>query len=162
MGIKNWIKNSFAKSPWIVHYDCGSCNGCDIEVLACMTPIYDMERFGMVNVGNPKHADILVVTGAVNQKNKSVLKSVYDQMPNPKVVVAVGICAASGGVFRDCYNVLGGIEKVIPVDVYVPGCPAKPEAIIDGLILATKKLEEKIGKRKGYPAEEEVVIKETR
>lgn len=143
MKLGDIIKKSFKRSPWIVHYDCGSCNGCDIELLACMTPIYDMERFGMVNVGNPKHADILVVTGAVNEKNKDVLKGVYDQMPDPKAVVAVGVCAASGGIFRDCYNVLGGIDKVIPVDVYVPACPAKPEAIIDGLVLAAKKLEQK-------------------
>lgn len=146
MGLKEFIEKSFKKSPWVVHYDCGSCNGCDIEVLACMTPIYDMERFGMVNVGNPKHADILVVTGTVNEKNKHVLKSVYDQMPEPKVVVAVGICAASGGIFRDCYNVLGGIDKVVPVDVYVPGCPAKPEAIIDGLYKAAQVLKEKYEK----------------
>lgn len=146
MGLKEFIEKSFKKSPWVVHYDCGSCNGCDIEVLACMTPIYDMERFGMINVGNPKHADILVVTGTVNEKNKYVLKSVYDQMPEPKVVVAVGICAASGGIFRDCYNVLGGIDKVVPVDVYVPGCPAKPEAIIDGLYKAAQVLKEKYEK----------------
>lgn len=146
MGLKEFIEKSFKKSPWVMHYDCGSCNGCDIEVLACMTPIYDMERFGMVNVGNPKHADILVVTGTVNEKNKDVLKSIYDQMPEPKVVAAVGICAATGGIFRDCYNVLGGIDKVIPVDVYVPGCPAKPEAIIDGLYKAAQVLKEKYEK----------------
>ncbi|HHW04178.1 MAG TPA: NADH-quinone oxidoreductase subunit B family protein [Thermoanaerobacterales bacterium] len=148
MALQDIIKRSLHRSPWIVHYDCGSCNGCDIEVLACMTPIYDMERFGMINVGNPKHADILVVTGTVNQKNKDVLKSVYDQMPEPKVVVSVGICAASGGIFRECYNVLGGIDRVIPVDVYVPGCPAKPEAIIDGLAMAARKLEEKVEKKR--------------
>lgn len=147
MALKDIVNKFFKKSPWIVHYDCGSCNGCDIELLACMTPIYDMERFGMINVGNPKHADILVVTGTVNQKNKDVLKSVYGQMPEPKVVVAVGICAASGGIFRQCYNVLGGIDRVIPVDVYVPGCPAKPEAIIDGLALAVQKLELKAEKK---------------
>ncbi|MCP2240471.1 NADH:ubiquinone oxidoreductase [Thermoanaerobacterium thermosaccharolyticum] len=147
MGLKEFVKKSFSKSPWIVHYDCGSCNGCDIEVLACMTPIYDMERFGMVNVGNPKHADILIVTGTVNEKNKDVLKNVYDMMPQPKVVVAAGICACSGGIFRDCYNVLGGIDKVIPVDVYIPGCPAKPEAMIDGLYKAAQILKDKYSRR---------------
>lgn len=154
MSLADFIKKCFEKSPWIVHYDCGSCNGCDIEVLACMTPVYDMERFGIVNVGNPKHADILVVTGTVNQKNKDVLKNIYEQVPDPKVVVAVGICASSGGIFRDCYNVVGGIDKVIPVDVYVPGCPAKPEAIIDGLAIAARKLREKIFER---PASHEVM-----
>lgn len=146
MGLKEFIEKSFKKSPWVLHYNASSCNGCDIEILACMTPIYDMERFGMVNVGNPKHADILVVTGSVNTRNKDVLKNIYDQMPEPKVVVAVGVCAATGGVFRDTYNVLGGVEKVIPVDVYVPGCPAKPEAIIDGLYKATEILKEKYKK----------------
>ncbi|SNX53892.1 NADH-quinone oxidoreductase subunit NuoB [Thermoanaerobacterium sp. RBIITD] len=147
MGLKEFVKKSFAKSPWVIHYDCGSCNGCDIEVLACMTPIYDMERFGMVNVGNPKHADILIVTGTVNEKNKDVLKNVYDMMPNPKVVVAAGICASSGGIFRECYNVIGGIDKIVPVDVYVPGCPAKPEALIDGLYKAAQILKDKYGKK---------------
>ncbi|ADD02866.1 NADH ubiquinone oxidoreductase 20 kDa subunit [Thermoanaerobacter italicus Ab9] len=146
MGLKEFIEKSFKKSPWVIHYDCGSCNGCDIELLSCMTPLYDMERFGMVNVGNPKHADILVVTGTVNHKNKVVLKNIYDQMPEPKVVVAVGVCAATGGIFRECYNVVGGVDKIIPVDVYVPGCPAKPEAIIDGLYKATEILKEKYDK----------------
>lgn len=137
------MKKFRKKSPWIIHFDCNSCNGCDIEILACLTPLYDVERFGIVNVGNPKHADILVVSGSVNNRNKRVLKNLYDQMPNPKAVVSVGACAATGGVFAECYNVLGGIDKVIPVDVYVPGCPTKPEAIIDGIVLATQKLEEK-------------------
>ncbi|MGB9809109.1 MAG: NADH-quinone oxidoreductase subunit B family protein [Caldanaerobacter sp.] len=146
MGLKEFIEKSFKKSPWVLHYNASSCNGCDIEILACMTPLYDMERFGMVNVGNPKHADILVVTGSVNTRNKDVLKNIYEQMPEPKVVVAVGVCAATGGVFRDTYNVLGGVDKVIPVDVYVPGCPAKPEAIIDGFYKATEILKEKYKK----------------
>ncbi len=131
------------KSPWLVHYDASSCNGCDIEVLACLTPLYDVERFGILNIGNPKHADIFVVTGSVNEQNKSVIKNIYDQMPNPKVVVAVGACASSGGVFRECYNVQGGVDNVIPVDVYVPGCAARPEAIIDGVVQALGVLEGK-------------------
>ncbi|MBE0530728.1 MAG: NADH-quinone oxidoreductase subunit B family protein [Rhodospirillales bacterium] len=130
----SFLKKSQLKSPWLLHFDCGSCNGCDIEVLACLTPLYDVERFGIVNVGNPKHADLLLVTGTVNHRNKKVLKNLYDQMPNPKIVVAVGACGLSGGVFRDSYNVVGGVDKVIPVDVYVPGCPGKPEAIIDGVV----------------------------
>ena len=134
------ISKSRMKSPWIIHYDCTSCNGCDIEILACLTPLYDVERFGIVNVGNPKHADILVVTGSVNKRNKKVLLNIYNQMPEPKAVVAVGACACSGGIFKDCYNVLGGVDKVIPVDVYVPGCCARPEAIIDGIVMAMSKL----------------------
>ena len=109
-------------------------------------PMYDAERFGIINTGNPKHADIFLVTGGVNEQNKNVVKQIYEQMPEPKVVVAVGICACSGGIFADCYNILGGVDTVIPVDVYVPGCAARPEAIIDGIVqvglgvLAEKKL----------------------
>ena len=131
------------KSPWLMHYDASSCNGCDIEVLACLTPVYDVERFGIINTGDPKQADIFLVTGAVNDQNKEVVKQLYDQMPEPKVVVAVGICACSGGIFKDCYNILGGVDKVIPVDVYVPGCAARPESIIDGVVKGLDVLEKK-------------------
>lgn len=141
--LKKFINKSRIKSPWIVHFDCGSCNGCDIETLACLTPLYDVERFGIVNVGNPKHADVLLVTGTVNHRNKKVLQNIYDQMPEPKAVIAIGACGLSGGVFKDAYNVVGGVDKVIPVDVYVPGCPAKPEAIIDGVVEALNKFAEK-------------------
>ena len=136
------------KSPWIIHFDCNSCNGCDIEILACLTPLYDVERFGIINVGNPKHADILIVSGSVNQKNQRVLKNIYNEIPEPKAVIAVGACGCTGGIFRECYNVLGGIDSVIPVDVYVPGCSPKPEAIIDGVVKALGKLEEKRKKMK--------------
>jgi ech hydrogenase subunit C len=141
------------KSPWIVHYNASSCNGCDIEILAALTPVFDVERFGIINTGNPKHADILVCTGSVNEQNKAPLKNVYDQIPEPKVVVAIGICAASGGIFRECYNVSGGIDKIIPVDVWVPGCAARPESIIDGIVTALGILEQKRTKmlQKGSP-----------
>lgn len=141
------------KSPWILHYDGTSCNGCDIEVLACLTPLYDVERFGIINTGNPKHGDILLITGSVNEQNIPVVKQLYEQMADPKAVVAVGICATSGGVFAECYNVVGGVGKVIPVDVYVPGCAARPESIIDGVVKALDILEEKRkkpGRKKSY------------
>ena len=133
-------KKSQVNSPWIMHFDCCSCNGCDIETLACLTPMYDVERFGIINVGNPRHADVLVVTGTVNPRNAQILKNIYSQMPDPKLVIAVGACGCSGGVFRDAPNVLGGVDKVIPVDVYVPGCPAKPEAIMDAVVTGLGKL----------------------
>ncbi|HAJ78786.1 MAG TPA: NADH:ubiquinone oxidoreductase [Fibrobacteres bacterium] len=145
-----------SKSPWVFHYDASSCNGCDIEVLACLTPIYDIERFGIINTGNPKHADIFLITGSVNEQNMSVVKNLYDQMSDPKVVVAIGICALSGGIFRTCYNVQGGIDKVIPVDVYVPGCAARPEAIIDGVVKALGILEQKAANSKREPVAERV------
>lgn len=132
-----------AKSPWLLHYDASSCNGCDIEVLACTTPKYDIERFGIINTGDPFQVDILLITGGVNSQCEQVVKQLYEQMPNPKVVVAVGICACTGGVFKDCYNIKGGIDTVIPVDVYVPGCAARPQAIIDGVVKALEILEEK-------------------
>ena len=100
--LNQYINKGRLKSPWVVHYDCGSCNGCDIEVLACLTPVFDVERFGIVNIGDPKHADVLLVTGTVNQRNKDVLKNLYDQMPEPKAVIAIGACACTGGVFQDC------------------------------------------------------------
>ena len=131
-----------------MHYDASSCNGCDIEVLACLTPVYDVERFGIVNTGNPKHADILLITGSVNEQTQQVVRNLYEQMPEPKVVVAIGICASSGGIFRECYNVAGGVDKVIPVDVFVPGCAARPELIIDGVVQSLGILE----KRRAYLA----------
>jgi ech hydrogenase subunit C len=133
----------FSRSPWILHYDGSSCNGCDIEVLACLTPLYDVERFGIVNTGNPKHADILLVTGSVNERNIEIIQNLYRQMPDPKVVVAVGACACSGGIFARAYNIQGGIDQVVPVDVYVPGCAARPESIIDGVVSGIAALEQK-------------------
>jgi ech hydrogenase subunit C len=126
-----------------MHYAATSCNGCDIEVLAALTPLYDVERFGIINTGNPKHADILLITGSVNELNKDVVKNLYDQMPDPKAVVAIGPCALSGGIFAECYNVNRGVNSQIPVDVYVPGCAARPEAIIDGVVQALGILEKK-------------------
>ena len=145
--------SKFIKSPWIIHYDATSCNGCDIEVLACLTPLYDVERFGIINTGNPKHADIFLITGSVNEQNKEVIQNIYYQMPDPKVVVAVGICASSGGIFAECYNVMGGVDKIIPVDVYVPGCPPRPQSIIEGIRQAAQLLAEgKTGKKQRTPS----------
>jgi len=121
-------------SPWLVHFNTGACNGCDIEVLAALTPLYDPERFGVKLAPSIRHGDILVVTGALTKKSADRLKRLYDQMPSPKFVIAVGACAIDGGVFQKSYSVLKGADKVVPVDVYVPGCPPRPEAILDAIV----------------------------
>ena len=131
------------KSPWILHYNAGGCNGCDIEILACLAPKYDIERFGMINTGNPKQSDILLVTGPVTKRSRERLVEIYAQMPEPKVVVACGACASTGGVFRGMYNCEGGVDQFIPVDVYVCGCGTRPEQIIDGVVQALAILEQK-------------------
>lgn len=129
------------RSLWVFHLNTGSCNGCDIEIVAGLTPRYDLERFGIKLVGSPKHADILLVTGPVTHKMADRVKRVYEQTPEPKVVIVVGTCGTSGGVFYNSYNLLGPVDKIIPVDVYVPGCPTRPEAIINGILQAWIKLE---------------------
>jgi ech hydrogenase subunit C len=137
------FKNYRKKSPWILHYNAGSCNGCDIEILASLSPRYDLERFGVINTGNPKQSDIFLVTGPVTYRSRERLIELYTQMPEPKVVVAVGSCTCTGGVFRDMYNVEDGIDRYIPVDVYIPGCATSPELIIDGVVKGLAILEEK-------------------
>lgn len=144
-GITGWSR---INSPWVVHFNAGSCNGCDIEILATLTPRYDVERFGIKLEGSPRHADVLVCTGPVTRQQRERLLRIYEQMPEPRFVVAVGTCALSGGVFRDSYAVCNGIDSVIPVDVYIPGCPPRPEAIIDGIVKLLTSLK---------PAEEEQI-----
>jgi len=136
--ILKWAKT---KSPWVIHFNTGGCNGCDIELVAVFTPRYDVERFGIVLKGSPRHADILAVTGPVTRQVKDRLLRVHEQMPEPKHVIAVGTCAVSGAPFWDGYNVLGGVDKILPVDVYIPGCPPRPEAIIYGFKKLLEKME---------------------
>lgn len=130
------------KSPWILVWESGGCNGCVIEVVASVTPKYDIERFGALVKGTPRHTDIFIVCGVVTQKSAKRLKLLYEQMPKPKIVMAVGACGCSGGVFNGCYGSTDGAANSIPVDIYVPGCPPKPEAVIDGLLKALGKLED--------------------
>ncbi len=131
------------KSPWVIHYNTGACNACDIEVIAALTPRFDMERFGVQLKGSPRHADVMVVSGPVTRQSRDRLKRIYDQLAEPKFVVAVGTCACSGGVFQGCYNVEGGIDTAIPVNAYIPGCAARPEAIIDGVVKLLASLDPK-------------------
>jgi len=126
-GLARWAR---ARSPWILFMNVGACNACDIEVFAALTPRYDVERFGVQLKGSPRHADILVVTGAVTRQARERLVRIYEQMPEPKYVVAVGSCAISGGVYDKCYNVYNGVDEVLPVHAYVSGCPVKPEAVL--------------------------------
>jgi membrane-bound hydrogenase subunit mbhJ len=132
---------AFNESLWAFHFNSGSCNGCEIEIVAAITPRYDPERFGIKLVGSPKHADLLIITGPVVKKMKDRLLRVYAQIPDPKVVMCVGTCGISGGVFYDSYNLEGPVDDVVPVDIYVPGCPPRPEAIIHGVVKALAKLE---------------------
>ena len=142
------IPQSFDKSLWVFHVNTGSCNGCDIEILAALTPRYDVERFGIKLVGSPRHADALLVTGPVSRDMEDKLRRFYEQVPDPKVVIVVGTCGISGGVFHESYNLVGPVDKIIPVDVYIPGCPPRPEAIIDGVVKAWMKLERLRGEDK--------------
>ena len=136
--IVTWART---KSPWVIHFNTGACNACDIEIVAALTPIFDLERFGTLLKGTPRHADVLLCSGPVTRQIESRLKRIYEQMPEPKFVVAVGTCASSGGVFHDCYSVKGGIDTAIPVSAYIPGCPVRPEAIIDGVVKLLQSLE---------------------
>lgn len=135
------VKWARIKSPWILHFNTGACNACDIEVLAALTPKFDLERFGVQLKGTPRHADIILCSGPVTYQIKDRLIRIYEQMPEPKFIVAVGTCACSGGVFNGCYNVMGGIDTTIPVAAYIPGCPARPEAIIDGVVKLLARIE---------------------
>lgn len=145
--------SSRVHSPWILHFDTGSCNGCDLEVWALLTPRYDIERFGMVNKANPKHADILLITGPVTKKCEDRLRKLYEQTPEPKLVIACGDCASTGAPFQDAYNHNHGVNNVIPVDVFVPGCACRPEAIIDAVVLAIEKWKVRAGGGSSAPEE---------
>jgi len=133
--------DSFKRALWVYHLNTGSCNGCDIEIVAALTPRYDIERFGIKLVGSPRHADVLLVTGPVTRQMEPRAKRIYAQTPSPKVVMVIGNCGAEGDVFHESYNLVGPVDQVIPVDVYVHGCPPRPEAIIDGVVKAWLKLE---------------------
>ena len=149
------VKWAQVKSPWILHFNTGACNACDIEIVATLTPKFDLERFGAQLKGTPRHADIILCSGPVTRQIKDRLKRIYEQTPEPKYIVAVGSCACSGGVFDGCYSVMGGIDTTIPVDAYIPGCPVRPEAIIDGVV----KLLERIEREEEADAAAEATVK---
>ena len=140
MSLKNAL---LTKSLFVYHAGCSTCNNCDIEVLDALTPRFDLERLGVTLAGSPRHADVLLVTGAINKKIVHRIKRLYEQTVKPCFVIATGSCACSEILFRDSYNTCGPLDKIIPVDVYVPGCPPKPEAIIAGVVKLIEKLKKK-------------------
>ncbi|MDD2400855.1 MAG: NADH-quinone oxidoreductase subunit NuoB [Clostridia bacterium] len=134
--LKANIKKIFGRSLQIREVDSGSCNGCDTEINALNNPFNDIERLGISFVPSPRHADMLLVTGTAVRNMQNALIKAYNATPDPKIVVAVGACACSGGIFKDAYATSNGIDSIVPVDVYVPGCPPRPQAIIYGILKA--------------------------
>lgn len=141
--LKEKVNRVFGRSLHIREVDAGSCNGCEVEITALNNPIYDIERFGVHFVASPRHADMLLVTGPVTRNMELALKQTYEATPAPKLVVAVGSCAIGGGVFGKSYASCGGVDAVVPVDVYIPGCPPRPEALLHGILLAVDRLSER-------------------
>ncbi len=129
-----WYNKRLSKSIWVFHVSASPCNNCDIEILDLLTPKYDVERFGIKLVGSVRHADVLLVSGVANNKVAPKVKYLYDQAPKPCFVVGVGTCPASGCCFKKSYNVTGKVEETIPINLYIPGCPPKPEAMIEGVV----------------------------
>jgi Ni,Fe-hydrogenase III small subunit/NAD-dependent dihydropyrimidine dehydrogenase PreA subunit len=135
--LKARILGRLGRSLHVRQVDAGSCNGCELEIAATTNPIYDLERFGIHFVASPRHADALLVTGPVTRNMEIALRRTYDATPEPRVVVAVGACGCSGGLFGEgTYASIGGVDRVLPVDVYIPGCPPRPQAILNGLLVA--------------------------
>jgi Ni,Fe-hydrogenase III small subunit/formate hydrogenlyase subunit 6/NADH:ubiquinone oxidoreductase subunit I len=138
------IHKLLGRSLAIREVDAGSCNGCELEIVALNNPVHDIERFGIQFVASPRHADMLLVTGPVTRNMELALQKTYAATPDPKVVVAVGACGISGGIFGVNYATRGGVDAVIPVDVYIPGCPPRPEALLYGILLATGRLTSRV------------------
>lgn len=142
--LKEKIHDVLGRSLAIRQVDAGSCNGCELEIVALNNPVHDIERFGIHFVASPRHADMLLVTGPVTRNMELALQKTYAATPEPKVVVAVGACGISGGIFGVNYATRGGVDQIIPVDVYIPGCPPRPQALIHGILLAVGRLAQKL------------------
>jgi Ni,Fe-hydrogenase III small subunit len=135
--LRERIRGRLGRSLHVRQVDAGSCNGCELEIAATTNPLYDLERFGIHFVASPRHADVLLVTGPVTRNMEIALVRTYEATPEPRIVVAVGACGCSGGIFSEgTYASVGGVDRVVPVDVYVPGCPPRPQAILNGLLVA--------------------------
>ncbi|HEY8394797.1 MAG TPA: NADH-quinone oxidoreductase subunit B family protein [Thermaerobacter sp.] len=142
--LKQKLRHVIKRSVYVYRVDCGGCNGCEIEIFAAITPVYDAERFGIKVVPSPRHADILLLTGPVTRAMRVPALRAYQAMPDPKIVVAYGACGCSGGIFHDSYAVWGGARSICPVDVYIPGCPPTPAATLHGFAVALDLLQQKI------------------
>jgi Ni,Fe-hydrogenase III small subunit len=138
--LREAIHQTLGRSLAIRQVDAGSCNGCELEINALNNPVYDIERFGIHFVASPRHADALMVTGPVTRNMELALRKTWAATPDPKVVIAVGACGISGGIFGTNYATRGGVDEVVPVDVYIPGCPPRPEALLYGILLAVGRL----------------------
>ena len=130
----------FGRAAAIRHIDAGSCNGCEVEIVGLAGPVYDMERFGLHFVASPRHADLLLVTGPVTRNMAAPLRKAWEAAPDPKLVVAIGDCAATCGVFAGSYAVVGPVDRIVPVDVHVAGCPPEPTDILIGILTALGRL----------------------
>lgn len=138
--LKSNIRKLFGRSLHIREVDSGSCNGCDYEINALNNPFNDVERLGISFVASPRHADMLLVTGTATRNMQQALIKTYNATPDPKLVVAVGACACSGGIFKDTYATSNGIDQLVPVDVYIPGCPPRPQALMYGILKALERV----------------------
>ncbi|MEW6066418.1 NADH dehydrogenase [Desulforamulus profundi] len=136
------IKEVLGKSLHIRHVDSGSCNACDFEINTLTNPIYDIQRFGIDFVASPRHADMLMVTGGVTRHLEEAVRKTFNATANPKMVVAVGTCACGGGIVGQTYAGNGGVDKIVPVFVYIPGCPPRPQALIEGILIALDQYED--------------------
>ena len=142
--LKGALLKDIRRSAYVYRVDCGGCNGCEIEIFAAITPIFDAERFGIKVVSSPRHADILVYTGAMTRSMRMPALRAYHAAPEPKICVAYGACGCSGGIFHDLYGVWGGADKILPIDMYSPGCPPTPPATIHGFAVALGLLQQKM------------------
>jgi len=140
-GVSSEIRRVLGRSLHLRHLDAGSCNACDWEIAALLNPVYDVRRLGIDFVASPRHADGVVVTGSVTRNLETAVRRTFEAVPDPRIVIAVGACAASGGIVGEGYASAGGIDRVLPVDVYIPGCPPRPEAIIFGILVAIGRLD---------------------
>lgn len=156
-GLKGALLKDIQRSAFVYRVDCGGCNGCEIEIFAAITPLFDAERFGIKVVSSPRHADILLYTGAVTRAMRVPALRAYHAAPDPKICVAYGACGCSGGIFHDLYCVWGGADKILPIDVYIPGCPPTPAATIYGFAVALGLLGQKLHESHHIQAEQERV-----